>query len=172
MLLSLRQIPSASLTKRVMSPCPQDLVTVPPGHKVVVYHASEGASIGRAESGFWIVQCGKNGQDQRVFEAARRLVGQLGQAAFIWIVPAEFLSSLPHERTFLTSLSGVMNLSRNQLAHTVVVPDACPKHESVMQQIACLAGVHYSAEDGACFVEVHKPEGIIVGMPGRAYTGG
>jgi hypothetical protein len=28
-------------------------------------------------------------------------------------------------------------------------------------------GVHGSAEDGACFVEVHKPDGTItIGMPG------
>jgi hypothetical protein len=29
-------------------------------------------------------------------------------------------------------------------------------------------GVHSSANDGACFVEVHGPDGVVVGMPGPA----
>jgi hypothetical protein len=33
------------------------------------------------------------------------------------------------------------------------------------------AGSHESAPDGAAFVEVHRPDGIVVGMPGPAFMG-
>ncbi len=149
---------------------PTDFITVPPGHKIVVFHASESAAIGRAESGVWVAQMGKRELNQRVLDSIKKLASQLDKAVVIWIVAPEFIESLTDQKAFQSEFADIVDASKGRVAHSVVFPHALLEHEVFIQRVRELGiAVYASADDGACFVEVHRPDGIVVGMPGREY---
>jgi len=93
-----------------------------------------------------------------------------GQASIIWILQPCVLESAAFD-ALIGMLTAIVQQSRGIVGHCAVVPHATEQHASQMRRLKQPGvGVHYSAEDGACFVEVHKPDGIVVGMPGRAFT--
>ena len=124
-------------------------VTVPPGYKVVVVHASTEAALSKSESGYWIAQMGNAGGEQSVL--------------------AE-LKTLNDPAQFVTAVDSLVKDSGGSFGFTAVVPGASAEHEPMMARLQAVGvGVHYAADDGACFVEVYKPEGIVVGIPGAAF---
>ncbi len=146
-------------------------VTVPPGHKVVVVHATENAALARCESGIWIAQMGTGVDHRSVLDELKKLAKDDQQQNVIWIMPPEFLDTLADQASFMSEVASIVKSSQGKIGHTAVLPRASAKHKSVMAQLRDFGiGVHYSADDGACFVEVHKPDGIVVGMPGPAHS--
>lgn len=147
-----------------------DFVTVPPGHKIVVVHASELGAIGRAESGVWIAQMGKHELNQQLLDSIKKLASQIDKAVLIWIVAPEFIEALSDQKAFLSEFAAIVEASKGRVGHSAVFPHALLEHEIFIQRVRALGiAVHGSADDGACFVEVHRPDGIVVGMPGREY---
>ena len=69
-------------------------VTVPPGYKVVVVHASTEAALSKSESGYWIAQMGNAGGEQSVLAELKTLTATGRPANVIWIIPTQFLKTL------------------------------------------------------------------------------
>jgi hypothetical protein len=148
----------------------QNYVKVPPGHKVVMIYPVEHHYIHKYESGFYVADIGRSGDYEGVFTALRALAASGGKANVIWIIQGNFLDALEDRDAFLREMKSLVDQSKGRMGHCAVFAYAKVNHEPIMKQVKELGvGVHYSAEDGACFVEVHKPEGIVVGIPGRAY---
>jgi hypothetical protein len=149
----------------------KDTVTVPPGHKVVVVHPAPKAYLGCGESGVWIADLGAASDFADVVSRVAQMSVAGQQASIIWILQPCVLESAAAFDALISTLTAIVAQSRGIVGHCAVVPHATKQHASQMRRLRQSGvGVHYSAEDGACFVEVHKPDGIVVGMPGRAFT--
>jgi hypothetical protein len=149
-------------------------VVVPEGHKVVVFHPSPTPFLARAQSGFWILNLGDGGDTTQALRACDDLVAKLARGqSVIWILQAEFLSSVQDLDGFLVRVRAVIDRLRGAVGHNAVFATDASRRTDVMRAFRQIGlGVHYSAPDGACFVEVHRPDGIVVGMPGPAFDDG
>src|SRR3954470_1447170 len=144
----------------------KNTVTVPPGHKVVVVHPTPKAYFARAESGVWIADLGATSDFADVVARVAQMSAAAQQASVIWIMQPCVLDSAAAFDSFISTLTALVQQSRGIVGHCVVVPHATEEHTSQMRRLRQTGvGVHYSSEDGACFVEVHKPDGIVIGMP-------
>ena len=149
----------------------KDTVIVPPGHKVVVVHPAPKAYLGRAESGVWIADLGATSDFSDVVSRVAQLSIAGEQFSVIWILQSCQLESSVTFDSLIGTLTTIVQQSRGIAGHCAVVPHATARHTSQMARLRQSGlGVHYSADNGACFVEVHKPEGIVIGMPGKAFT--
>ena len=149
----------------------KDTVTVPVGHKVVVVHPAPKAYFSRAESGVWIADLGAASEFTDVISRVAQVSVAGQKASVIWILQPCVLESAATFDALIGTLTTIVQQSRGIVGHCVVVPHATERHTSQMRRLRQSGvGVHYSAGDGACFVEVHKPDGIVVGMPGKAFT--
>jgi len=149
----------------------KDTVTVPPGHKVVVVHPTPKAYFGRAESGVWIADLGAASDFTDVISRVAQMSVAGQPASVIWILQPCVLESAAVFSTLIGTLTTIVEQSCGIVDHCAVVPHASTQHASQMRRLRQAGvGVHYSAEDGACFVEDHKPDGIVIGMPGSAFT--
>lgn len=145
--------------------------TVPPGHKIAVIKASETAEFGTSESGIRIAQMGKHDVDQRILSIVKDFAVDSDGAHLIWIMAPEFIDSLSDHAGFMAEVKVIVVASNERVTHAAVFPGASPQHQSFIKQIRGLGMSTYSAaDDGACFVEVHRPDGIVVGMPGKGLT--
>lgn len=146
---------------------PDDFVTVPPGHKVVVVHPVLSPSIGRGESGVVIVDLGAGSDFEPVASAAGRFVVAAQQAAMIWILQEALLARVADWNQVVARLEQVVCQPGSGVAHCVVLGHEAARRLDLIQRLKDLGmDVHGSDDDGACFVEVHRPDGIVVGMPG------
>lgn len=142
--------------------------TVPPGHKIAVINASETAEFGTSESGIRVAQMGKHDVDQRILKIVKNFAVDSDGAHLIWIMAPEFIDSLSDREGFIAEVKTIVVTSNERITHAAVFPGTSPQHQSFIKQIRGLGMSAYSAaDDGACFVEVHRPDGIVVGMPGK-----
>jgi hypothetical protein len=149
----------------------KDTVTVPPGHRVVVVLPAPTAYFGRAESGVWIADLGAASDFGDVLSHVAKLSAAGQHASVIWILQPWVFESAAAFDALLDALTSIVQQSRGIVGHCAVVPHATEQLAPQMRRLVQSGvRVHHSAGDGACFVEVHKPEGIVVGMPGRAFT--
>ena len=147
----------------------EDEVVVPEGHKVVVFGPSPKPFLKRAESGVWILNFGDGTDLNGALNAVDEFVRSADQENVIWILQAEFLNSLTDLDRFVERVRSVTANSRGTVGHCAVFATEASRRTDVMQAFKQLGlGVHYSAPDGACFVEVHRPDGIVIGMAGQA----
>jgi hypothetical protein len=150
-----------------------DEVVVPEGHKVVVFRPAAKPFLARAQSGLWILNFGDGSDCDRALDAIDEFVARADKQSVIWILQADFFKSLRDLDGFLERVRTVVTRSRGTVGHCAVFATEASRRTDVMQAFGQLGlGVHYSAPDGACFVEVHRPDGIVVGMPGRAFDSG
>jgi hypothetical protein len=150
-----------------------DKVIVPEGHKVVVIGPSAKPFLARTESGAWILNFGDGKDLVRALDAVEDFVEKANKQSIIWILQAEFLDSLRDVDGFLARIRAVVTTSRGKVGHCAVFAAKAAQRTDIMLAFSQLGlGVHYSAPDGACFVEVHRPDGIVVGMPGKAFDVG
>ncbi len=148
-------------------------INVPDGHKVVVIGPSPKPFLARAESGAWILNFGDGKDLVRALDAVEELVGHADKERVIWIIQPEFLAALPDVDLFLARIHTIVAASKDKVAHCAVFAKEAAQRIDVMTALKQIGlGVHYSAPDGACFVEVHRPDGIVVGMPGKAFDVG
>lgn len=151
----------------------EDEVVVPEGHKVVVYGPSPEPFLTRAQSGVWILNFGDGSDLSRALDAVDEFVSSADRQSVIWILQLEFLNSLQDLDRFLDRVRAVITNSHGTVRHSAVFATEASQRTDVMGAFRQLGlGVHHSAPDGACFIEVHRPNGIVVGMAGQAFDGG
>jgi hypothetical protein len=149
----------------------QDSVVVPPGHRVVVFSPSGKPHAKVLESGALPVDYGTAGDWRAVQSEVEQKLSGMGPDTFVVVVfqlaAIEHLASEAEREEILLRWKAL----KERGARAVwVLPLRAADHRSTVAAIKAAGfGVHTSASDGACFVEVHKPDGrIIVGMPGPA----
>jgi hypothetical protein len=148
-------------------------VVVPEGHKVVVFGPSPQPFLARAESGWLILNFGDGKDLVKALESIEGIVAGTEKLNVVWILQSEFLEALLDLKSFLARVGAVVVASKGRMGHVAVFATEAAKRVDIMNCFRQLGlGVHYSDPDGACFVEVHRPDGIVVGMPGKAFDGG
>ena len=100
-------------------------------------------------------------------------VGRASGQSVIWIIQAEFLAAALDVDGFLARVRAIVAASKDKVGHCAVFAKEAAQRIDIMAALKQIGlGVHYSAPDGACFVEVHRPDGIVVGMPGKPFEVG
>ena len=151
----------------------KDKVIVPEGHKVVVIGPSAKPFLAQGESGIWILNFGDGKDLDGALEAVEAFVEKANKQSVIWILQAEFLDLLRDVGGFLARVRAIVVTSRGKVGHCAVFAMKAAERTDIMQVFSQIGlGVHYSDPDGACFVEVHRPDGIVVGMAGKAFDVG
>lgn len=145
-----------------------DLVTVPPDHKVVTYGASPLASLHRAESGFWILNFGDGRDGLAAIDAIEHFVPTTDESNVIWILQSAFLELLPNKDEFIRRVQNVAYQTRTGVSHNAIFSISS---DTTIMQAFKLAGIptYFATPDGCCFVEVHRPDAIAVGIPGTRF---
>lgn len=147
----------------------QKMVTVPPGHKVVIVRPAHNANLGRCESGVRIADLGAECEFGLVMSGVADLAVSGHPAYVIWIVQTCVLNSTTAFESFVGAFSDILGRSNGVMSHTVYVPFSTAEHSAQVRRLI-QAGVRVfeSTDDGSCFAEVHKPDGsIVVGLAGR-----
>jgi hypothetical protein len=146
-------------------------VVLPPGHKVFIVEPAPVPHLGRCESGVWIAELGNGVGVEGIISRVRQLATEAQRTSVIWIVqPMVFESSSVFDAV-VSALASIVRESTDGSGHVVVVPHAEDRHLPQLRRLKQAGvAVHYSGPHGECFVEVHRPDGIVVGMPGRALT--
>lgn len=157
---------------------PKGMVKVPEGHKVVTVGPGPEPCVARIESGAVIADFGPQLASAAVFDAVERRLREQPQVMVVWVIGAPALSLLLRELPLLASwlrrFHAVSSLRGPGVRGDVVVVPASagPQARALMALLWALdIGAHESAPDGVAFIEVHRPDGITVGMAGSAYAG-
>ncbi len=149
-----------------------DTAVVPEGHRVVVIHPCDHSHVFVSESGLIILDLGKIMDLDSVFSKLEEIHSKIPNS-ILWIIQDELL--LDAEKRIQTEmlLQKVVaeKAKYNHVSQIAVFPLDAGKRVALMSQFKEMNfGVHHSAEDGACFVEVHKPNNeITVGFPGPVF---
>jgi hypothetical protein len=154
------------------SQIPEQLI-VPPGHKVVVIKPIETPYMTTLESGARIVDFGRYCKLSEFFTEIEQFCEHPEKLSIIWIVQPDFISylqSIGSIGLFLQKFDRI--LSAHPQSRNVVLPHEAftlaPFRDSLLKMGAYIFS---SAPDGACFVEVHQPDGSIhVGMHGKPFA--
>ncbi len=148
-----------------------ETVVVPPGHKVVVIEPRPNPYFSQRESGVWIAELGSGKNIDEIVTRVRKLSEQAQRATVVWIVQPILLESPTVFEAVLAAFRPLLSDARKVIAHSAVVPYAGDRHAAMMRRLKDIGmSVYYGGPHGECFVEVHKPEGIVVGMPGRPFA--
>ena len=147
-------------------------VVVPPGHKVVVIEPRPIPYFAQCESGVWIAELGSGIAIDEIMARVRKVSEQTQRATIIWILQPIVLDSPSVFDAVIVALQSILLESRDTIAHSAVVPYVNEKHSPMMRRLKDIGlGVHYAGPHGECFIEVHKPDGIVVAWPGKAFSG-
>jgi len=145
-------------------------VVVPPGHKVVVVEPQPVPQLWQCESGVWIAELGSGVGVEELISRVRQLATQARRTNVIWILQPIVLESSNVFDTVISSLASIVQASTGGTGHTIVVPYAADRHLPQLRRLKQVGiTVHFSGPHGECFIEVHRPDGIVVGMPGREF---
>jgi hypothetical protein len=148
---------------------PDDTVVVPPGHKVVVFRSSPKSFFARAESGVWILNFGDDQHDVEASLSKLDLsVLSSGAPAVVWLLSERLLNSLGTHGWLVSKAEGLLNALPQKSRLCAVFPNHFPPQSDFVRALKSVgASVHLAAADSACFVEVHRPDGIVLGFPGQ-----
>lgn len=145
-----------------------EFVRVPPGHKVVVIHPSPLPQMGVAESKLVVLDFGASGDWRTML--AKVEAGLLGGAfpTTITILQWAMIDRLVTAGELSAFVAGWQSAKQKGWNAVWILPNKASECDVVVDLLTNAGfGVHGSTEDGACFVEVHKPDGTItVGMAG------
>jgi hypothetical protein len=119
----------------------------------------------------WIADLGDGAEDPGEVVGRVVHVAAQGKPAFVvWILQPVFLESPSLFDQFFGGFGDFVHMSRGTVEHCVVVPHGDARHRVQMKRLAELGiSVHHAAEDGTCFLEVHTPDGIVIGVPGMGF---
>lgn len=154
-----------SFIKRLFGRSEPESFIVPEGVRVEVWRYEPLAGIAQSETGMWIVNFGADPLGDQIMESVRELEASLVDAVlFILSTTTKTKPAIYEEIARITESSGAKGVC-------VVVADAGPDDLPPMQELVAKGVEAFSAaDDGACMVEIHGPEGITIGMPGRPFT--
>lgn len=147
-----------------------EMIAVPPDHKVMVLRPSDKPFVTRSESGVWLASIPSPSLVALVTRAVLELETKASREWVVWVISLSGFEPLDVQDQIVTLLSSAVSETAGRLTHTAVIPYARSRHYPMMKRLSAAGfGVHTSHEDGACFIEVHKPNGIAVGMAGKAF---
>ena len=149
-------------------------VVVPPGHRVVVIEPIPTPYFAQCESGVWIAELGNGEALHAIIAKVRKALEEedAQRMAIIWILQPIVLERPGGFDAVVDALHSILSRSRNVISHSAVVPYATERHLPMMRRLKEIGmDVHYSGPHGECFIEVQKPDGIVVEWPGRAFSG-
>lgn len=145
-----------------------EFATVPAGYKVVVLHPDSRACFARAESGVWVAQLGDGDAAPGVVARAGVLANRGEPAYVVWVVQPGVLGSADFDE-FFALFAAVVLQSRGTVDHSAVLPGLREAHRPRAMRLAGLGiDIRHAASNGACFLEVHGPDGIVISFPGAA----
>ncbi|OGU01250.1 MAG: hypothetical protein A2X82_08980 [Geobacteraceae bacterium GWC2_55_20] len=154
---------------RIFSKKP-DTVVVPPDHKIVVVHPAKTPYFGRGASGMWIADFGDGTEDLDLFDTIRQIVQSGDKANVILIFQPSFIDHASNAESILSNIQELKLIDCGILSKIAVIPFATAQHLPFVAKLREFGiEVHHSADDGACFVEVFKTDGIVIGMPGKPF---
>jgi hypothetical protein len=148
-------------------------LTVPPGHKVVVVKPIDTPYMTTLESGARIVDFGHYCKLSEFFTEIEKFCEHPDKLSIIWIVQPNLIAYLQSTGSIALFLQKFQRILRvNPQSRNVVLVNEAFNLEPFRDSLLKLgAYIFSSAPDGACFVEVHKPDGSIhVGMPGKPFV--
>ncbi|HEV2668400.1 MAG TPA: hypothetical protein VG324_26015 [Blastocatellia bacterium] len=143
-------------------------VQVPPGHKVVVIHPSPKAQIGLTESKLVILDFGTSGDWQTMLADIEAGLSSGTFPSTVTILQLPMIERLDAAGELSAFIARWQSARQSGWNAVWVLPNEASTRNDVVDLLKNAGfGAHGSAEDGACFVEVHKPDGTItIGMPG------
>ena len=143
-------------------------VTVPPGHKIVTIHPSTQPQMWQLESNFLVLDFGLDSDWRGFVSAFDERVGRVEVQPTVAILQGAMLDRLQASGEIQDFVSEWQRLRERGWQAVWVLPrEAAERMDAVELLKSAGFGVHGSAEDGACFIEVHKPDGTItIGMTG------
>lgn len=149
----------------------EETVTVPPGHKVVVVHPVKVQNFGLTKSGWYILDYGIDDEWKLANKTAMERLKTKGSINVIAILQSEFIENRMKAgdlSALIGELVAIRDGNPQSFSATFVLPMTASTQQGLVDSLKARGfQVHGSAPDGACFVEVHKPDGtIIIGMPG------
>ncbi|MEK6289105.1 MAG: hypothetical protein AABO57_25600 [Acidobacteriota bacterium] len=143
-------------------------VTVPQGHKIVTIHPSTQPQVWQLESKFLVLDFGLNSDWRAFVSDFDERVGQVEVQPTVAILQGAMLDRLQASGEIHDFVSEWQRLRERGWQAVWVLPrEAAERMDAVELLKSAGFGVHGSAKDGACFIEVHKPDGTItIGMTG------
>jgi hypothetical protein len=144
-------------------------VTIPEGHQIIVVHPSDVARIGQLQCGILVVDYGNDG-DWNSINLKLDEVWPGRTTSTLVVLQKGLIESLRRSNQITTFFSDWKRRASSKMSTLWVLPLKAAEDANVIAEIHEIGcSVHASAPDGACFVEVHKPDGsITIGMPGPA----
>ena len=157
--------PATTLARALGVDDATDEVVIPAGHQVNVVHPGA-ARAGFMPSGWLVVDFGPDG-DWRQLTVDVYTQLQQRNVPLVVILQAGAIDALAQRGETDRFLDLWRQMADAGCSSVWVLPlEAGSRHDLARRLRDAGMGVHGSAPDGACFVEVHTPEGITVGMPG------
>lgn len=149
-----------------------DTIVVPEGHEIIVVKPAREARTGRLPCGVFVVDYGEDGDWPSLHRRMHSAYLDSGTSALI-VLQRPMIEHLRNSDLIDSFFEAWEQSAAEKLPAVWVLPlDASIDTDIVAKIRAMGYGVHGSAPDGACFVEVHKPDGsIVVGMPGPQLQG-
>lgn len=152
-------------------------VKVPPGHKVVVMSPTARSAFVRLESGLRLAEFGQTLEYRSLFDAAERDLRLAPGLSIVWSLQERPVMGWTSDESLLADwlwrFHQVRQIRGTEAGDVAVVPDFGPPARAMMALLASLKiGVHLPGPKGEILVEVHRPDGIVIGMPGPAVRGG
>jgi hypothetical protein len=146
-------------------------VVVPAGHKVVVIEPTPLPKVAQCESKIWVVELGSGIGCGAVMARVREIVTDGNAREFLWIFQPMVLNRPEVFDAAVSEIVPIVNQSRN-IRHVAVAPYGTKQQEPMMKRLQQLGmEVYLGGPHGECLIEVHKPDGIVVYMPGRKFAG-
>jgi len=142
--------------------------TVPPGHKVVGISPSTQPQVRHLESNFLVMDFGVDSDWRVLVSGFNERLGRIDVPPTVAILQGAMLDRLRAAGELQDFVGAWQYLRERGWQAVWVLPrEAAGQMDAVESLKMAGFGVHGSAEDGMCFVEVHKPDGTIaIGMPG------
>lgn len=141
--------------------------TVPEGHKIVVFKPTKNAYLQETDSGVWLLGFGDGREPSAALDRLEELQTGGERPHVLWLLRADFIDSLRSQPEFLSRVSRVVSKTASTMTHHAVLSGRSALHEQLVRALQSIGvAVSLAADDGASFVEVHRPSGIVVGIPG------
>jgi len=154
----------------------KDTVVIPEGHEVVVVSGGASPALSKMDSGVWIADFGAKPEFtdlDMLINQVKDILKNENEGLILWIIQKGLITLLTNDSKKNYLITRFHKIQSNRKFSNVAIfqPEASKNIELMSQVYEIGFGVHFSAPDGACFIEVHKPEGIVVGMCGDAFKG-
>jgi hypothetical protein len=91
------------------------------------------------------------------------------KSVLIWMVPVALLEDTEKLERFLPALATFMKETQETLLQILSFPELLERHHSALRRLKALGVRIYQADQNASFIEVHRPDGIMVAVPGRPF---